>query len=210
MKVSIKSFGLTLALFSFLALIPMSCGLFCQDSCGCGPGTPPQELIIKSMQLNTLNLIGQPVNPLDTLCSREVFKALQVKDFEIKTIADTYSAPSFTFGTAFACSPLPAYSRDEIATIKVINKKQLAVGDGLMWNESEDITAFFGMGYFFTGKLFPIEEFIGNGKSVYLGEFYVLGFNLSPTHPIKLEFDVLVRFKSNKEFLIENQVLSIR
>jgi hypothetical protein len=205
-----KRAGLTLALFSILALIPMSCGLFCQDSCGCGPSAPPKDMIIKSMQLFTLTSNRQAVNPMDTLPFNQVFKAIQVKDFEVKILAESTFAPALSYGLAYACSPSPLYSRDEITSIKVINNKQVSLADGTTIRPTDDITRLFGMGNFYSGNLISVEEFIGTGKTVILEENYKLGFTKSPGKPVKLEFEVKVIFKSGKEILIEDQVLNIR
>lgn len=209
MRLTAKRIGLTISLFSFLALIPMSCGIFCQDSCGCGPSAPPQDLIIKSMQLLTLGPMGQTVNPLDTLSYNQVFKSLEVKEFEIKLLSENFS-PGPSFGLAYACSPLPVYSRDEIIDIRIRNKTALTLADGTTLNPRQDISSYFGMAFFYTDKLATIQEFIGTGRYFFWGENFKLGFKQSPGKALKLEFDVEVSFKSGKAFLLENQVLSIR
>ncbi len=209
MRLTAKRIGLTISLFSFLALIPMSCGIFCQDSCGCGPLPPAQNLIIKSMQLLTVDPSGQTINPLDTLPYNRVFKSLEIKDFEIKLISENFS-PSTSFGLAYACSPLPVYSRDEIIGIKILNKTSVTLADGTTISPQQDISSYFGMAFFYTDKLATIQEFIGTGRYFFLGENFKLGFKQSPGKALKLEFDVEVTFKSGKSFILENQVLSIR
>lgn len=209
MRLTAKRIGLTISLFSFLALIPMSCGIFCQDSCGCGPSAPPQDLVIKSMQILTLGPTAQTVNPLDTLPYTQVFKSLEVKEFEIKLISENFS-PSPSLGLAYACSPLPVYSRDEINAIRIVNKTSVALADGNTLNPQQDISSYFGMAFFYTDKLSTIQEFIGTGRYFFLGENFKLGFKQSPGKALKLEFDVEVTFKSGKSFILENQVLSIR
>lgn len=209
MRLTAKRVGLTICLFSFLALIPMSCGIFCQDSCGCGPSAPPQDLVIKSMQILTLGPTAQTVNPLDTLPYTQVFKSLEVKEFEIKLISENYS-PSPSLGLAYACSPLPVYSRDEINAIRIVNKTSVELVDGTTLNPQQDISSYFGMAFFYSDKLSTIQEFIGTGRYFFLGENFKLGFKQSPGKALKLEFDVEVTFKSGKSFILENQVLSIR
>lgn len=209
MNLTSKRIGLTICLFSFLALIPMSCGIFCQDSCGCGPSAPPQDLVIKSMQMRTMAPIGQTANPLDTLPFNQVFKSLEVKEFEIILLSENFW-PSSSFGLTYACSPLPVYSRDEINAIRILNKTSVTLADGSTLNPQQDISSYFGMAFFYTEKLSTIQEFIGNGRYFFLGENFKLGFKQSPGKALKLEFDVEVTFKSGKAFLLENQVLSIR
>jgi hypothetical protein len=210
MKVRTKKVTLTLGLFTFLALLPMSCGIFCEDLCGCGPGTPPGNLIIKSMELLTLDANRQQVDPLDTFPFDQVSKSLQVKEFEIQGISEFSSFGYSSFGTAFACSPLPIYSKDEITSLQLINRKEIRLGGGTLLKDLEDISTYFGMGNFYTGKLLPIKEFLGSGKAVSLEESFRLGFVTSPGQAIQLEFDLLVKFQSGKELTIPNQVLSIR
>jgi hypothetical protein len=77
-------------------------------------------------------------------------------------------------------------------------------------NPDENITSYFGMGYFYSGQIIPVNEFIGSGRSVSLEESFKLGFNQPPGKAIKLEFEVRVILKSGKVFLIENQVLHLR
>lgn len=209
MNLASKRIGLTICLFSFLALIPMSCGIFCQDSCGCGPSAPAQNLIIKSMQLLTVDPSGQTINPLDTLPYNRVFKSLEIKDFEIKLISENFS-PSTSFGLAYACSPLPVYSRDEIIGIKILNKTSVTLADGTTISPQQDISSYFGMTFFYNDQLITFQEFIGTGRLFFFGENFKIGFIQSPEKPLKLEFDVEVSFKSGKAFLLENQVLSIR
>ena len=209
MNLTSKRIGLTICLFAFLALIPMSCGIFCQDSCGCGPSAPAQNLIIKSMQLRTVALMDQTVNPLDTLPYNRVFKSLEVKEFEIKLISENLS-PSPSFGLAYACSPLPVYSRDEIIGINILNKTSVTLADGTTINPQQDISSYFGMAFFYNDRLTTIQEFIGTGRYFFFGENFKIGFIQSPEKALKLEFDVEVIFKSGKAFRLENQVLSIR
>lgn len=209
MRMNVKRIVLTLSLFGFLALLPMSCGIFCQDSCGCGPLPPAQDLVIKSMQMLTLGPTGQALNPLDTIPFNQVFKSLEIKEFEIKLISENYS-PSSSIGLAYACSPLPVYSRDEINGIKIKNRTPVILADGTNLAPQQDISSYFGMAFFYNNKLIPIQEFIGSGRSFFFGENFKMGFRQFPVQALKIEFDVEVTFKSGKAFLIENQVLSIR
>jgi hypothetical protein len=204
-----KKIFLTIGLFSLLALIPMSCGLFCQDSCGCGPISPPQNLLIKSMRLNTVDPLGQAVNPLDSFPYDKVFKSLEVKDFEI-TVVSEIIGPSTTFGMTYACSPLPISSKDEIIGIKIRNKKEVTLGSGVVLKPEEDISSYFGISFFYSNNLVKIQEFIGSGRSFVLGENFKLGFFQAPGQPISLEFDLEVNFKSGVKFLFENQALTLR
>lgn len=157
----------------------------------------------------TLGPTGQTVNPLDTLSYNQVFKSLEVKEFEIKLLSENFS-PSPSLGLAYACSPVPVYSRDEINAIRILNKTSVTLEDGTTLNPKQDISSYFGMAFFYTDKLSTIQEFIGTGRYFFLGENFKLGFKQSPGKALKLEFDVEVIFKSGKAFLLENQVLSIR
>lgn len=161
------------------------------------------------MQLLTVGPIGQILNTKDTVPHNQVFKSLEVKEFEIKLISESLS-PSSSFGLAYACSPLPVYSRDEIKGIRIQNKTSVSLADGTLLNPQQDISSFFGMSFFYSNRLIPIQEFIGSGRSFILGENFKLGFQQSPGKAIKLEFNVEVTFRSGKVFVLENEVLHIR
>jgi len=209
MRSSIKKIFFTVGLFSLLAVIPMSCGLFCQDSCGCGPITPPQNLLIKSMQLNTVDALGQAVDPMESYPYDKVFKSLEIKDFEIKVVSELIG-PSTTFGMAYACSPLPISSKDEIVGIQIKNKKEETLGNGIVLSPEEDISSYFGITFFYSKNLVQIQEFVGTGRTFVFGENFKLGFLQAPGKTIRLEFDLEVSFKSGVKFLLANQVLTLR
>lgn len=209
MRSTNKKIFVTLGLFSILALIPMSCGLFCQDSCGCGPTSPPQNLVVKSVQLNTVDPFGQSLNPMDSYTYDQVFKSLEIKEFEIELISES-NYQTAAFGLAYACSPVPISSKDEIIGIQIRNKKEETLGTGIVLRPEEDISSYFGMSFLYSKNLIPIQEFIGPGKTFVLGENFKLGLLKAPEKTLRLEFDVEVSLKSGVKFLVENQVLTIR
>jgi hypothetical protein len=200
----------TFILLGILAFLPMSCNLFCRDSCGCGPTAPRQFLVIKSFEILTLNENRQEVLPTLILPYNQVFKAFSVKDFEFISLRDLeYNVP-FTFGTAYACSPIPPGTKESLFSIQVINQSKTTLGDGTSFEIGENITPYFGMNNLYAQGLIPVSDFIGGDRPIYLEDNFKLGFTKNPEKEIKLEFTIRLLFDNGKEFLLPDQTLAIR
>ncbi|MFN3759580.1 MAG: hypothetical protein ACK4SF_10205 [Algoriphagus aquaeductus] len=210
MKQTVKKLGLTLALFSFLALIPMSCGVICNDSCGCGPSAfRTQQMNIKSLDVLTISSTGQEINPSQAMAYDQVFKGIRVKEFDIIKLSEKSVPNQSTFGLALACSQPPLISEEKFQTIQVINRKEFALSNGTQVLKGEDITDLFGINSIYVGTLLPLNVFVDSGRNFILEEYFKLGLLEAPEEPISFFFDLKVKFDNGKEFIFTDQNLNI-
>lgn len=205
-----KKLFLTVGLLTFLALMPMSCGLVCTDSCGCSPNFPEQKLLIKSFEVLTVAGDGQRIQPTLTQPYDQVFKAIRIKDFDLVSLAEPDFFQPWTLGAAFACSPPPVESIEKLRNIEIINLSEQTLADGTVLKLGETITPYFGMNDFFAQGLIPVNDFLKNNKDLVLEDFFKLGFTKNPGKPINLEITIRIVMENGKEFILNNQIHSIR
>lgn len=187
----------------------MSCGLFCYDSCGCGPLPTPQEFKIQSFITQTVNQSGQEITDSDAKPYDQIFKSLRIDSVEFirQSSLPPYSYSSF--GTAFACSPIQPSSVNTLKLIQIINQKEFSLADGRTFKVGDPISTLFGMKYFHASGLTPIDNFIAPGKILVLDELYKIGLLQDPEKELKLEFTILLVFDDAQDFSIADQVLNI-
>lgn len=211
MKRNEKRVFTTLSLFSFLALMPMSCNLFCaSDSCGCEPSSKPQEIRIKSFATQLVNesnveISESEINPYD-----QVFITLLSNEVEFKTLGSIESSQTWTFGTAFACSILPPTTENTLYLIQIINEKEFSSNDGTVFSPGENISALFGINYIFSSELTTIQNFIGPGLKLTQEDKFKIGLLQNPHKDLQLKFTIRLRFDDAQEFLITDQTLNVR
>jgi len=210
MRKSIKRTYLTFWLFSFLALMPMSCGLFCTDSCGCGPSPPLKNLVVKSFEAETINADGQQIQPTLSQPYNQVFKVIRIKDFEYVSLNTFDFFEPWNLGTAFACSPIPPSTKNTLYLIQILNQKEITLGNGTKFELGEDISSYFGMSHFYGPNLISISNFIGPGIKMIQEDNFKIGFLKDPEKEINLGFTIRLVFDNGEEFLLENQIHSIK
>lgn len=200
----------TFSLLTFLAILPMSCGVVCLDTCGCNPSFPQQTLKIKSFEVLTVAGNGQRIQPTLAQPFDQVFKAIRIKDFDLITLEKSDFLEPTSLGTAFACSPPPIIAKEKLSRIQVINLKEITLGDGTLLSLGEDITPYFGMNDFFAQGLVPVNQFLAGGRSLILEDFFKLGFVRNPGKEINLELSIRLLMDNGEEFVLANQIHSIR
>ncbi|TDQ19341.1 hypothetical protein DFQ04_1162 [Algoriphagus boseongensis] len=195
-------------LFGFLAIIP-GCEIFCTDSCGCGPTTPPKSVEIRSFEVLTLSSDNKEVNPSETKPFDQVVKAFRINEFNLVSELPGELGFHWGLGTALACSPAPLSSKEKLIDLQVINTKEVQLGDGTTLQAGQDITELFGFKNFFQSQLISLSEFLKEPQFLYLGEFITTGFMMDPGKNIDLELDFILKLEKGKEFLIPKEVLKI-
>jgi hypothetical protein len=209
MKSSQKRIFTTISLFSFLALFPMGCDLFCTDSCGCGSTVAPKDFFVESFSVFTVNESGVELDETNTFPYDKIFKTFQIEDVKF-TSQKRESANSFTFGTALACSPIPPQSANTLIQIQLINQKEFTLADGQIVPVGDDITAFFGVNNFFAAGLKDFESLVESGLRLTNEDYFKIGFLNNPEKELNLEFTIRFEFDDAQEILLTDQILNIR
>ncbi len=200
----------TFGLLTFLAIMPMSCGVVCLDTCGCNPSFPQQKLLIRSFEVLTIAGNGQRIQPTLTQPFDQVFKAFRIKDFELISFENSNLFEPWSLGTAFACSPPPIYAEEKLVQVQIFNLKEVTLGDGTSIALGEDISPYFGINDFFAQGLVPVNQFLSGGRTLILEDFFKLGFIKNPGKEISLELSIRLLMDNGEEFILGNQILSIR
>lgn len=206
----IKKGLLTTGLFTFLALLPMSCGLFCNDSCGCGPVTRPREFVIESFATNTVDDLGNVIPENQSRNYNQIFKSVEIRDIRFTSEAQVEESNPTSMGLAFACSPAPDASINELQLIEIINEVEFTLVDGTEYAIGENLSSLFGISEVYRTNLIPIEEFPQFGAKLYLDDFFKIGLFQNPEKEINLKFTIRLRFNDGQEFLLTDQTLNIQ
>ncbi len=209
MKLSVKKLTLTGFLFCFFALLPMSCGIFCNDSCGCDPVYEVRDFSISSFETKSLRADGQRVSPETVLPYDEIYKAFLIKEVQVLSANEGDQSISSTFGLAMACSPMPPKSIEKMTGVQLINTKEITLGDGTILELGQDLTELFGISYFFSAETVPISQFFDGPLDVYQEDLFKLEWLKDPEREVVLEFTLRIFFENGKEFTLENEIMSI-
>jgi hypothetical protein len=199
----------TVTIFAFIALLPLSCGITCNDPCGCEPQFEVKDFNILSFETLSLTKLGQRVNPTTPLPYDQIFKAFRI--LETQTISSIENNTTNGIpGVAFACSPVTPKSAQQMTGIQLLNSKEVTLGDGTVLKVGQDITEFFEVNYFFVEKTVPFESFFKQPVTVYREDLFKLGWKQDPKKEVILEFSIRIFMTNGKEFNLNNEVLSIR
>lgn len=199
----------TVTVFAFIALLPISCGILCNDPCGCGPQFEVKDFNILSFETLSLTKPGQRVNPTTPLPYDQIFKVFRI--LNTQTLSSIENNPAIGIpGVAFACSPVTPKSAQLMTGIQLLNSKEVALGDGTVLKVGQDITEFFEVNYFFEEKTLPFESFFKRPLAIYREDLFKLGWKQDPKKEIILEFSIRIFMTSGKEFNLNNEILSIR
>ncbi len=209
MKNSWKKLFTTVTLFAFFAFLPISCGLLCRDSCGCGPSPKLQEIRVNSFLVSTVDIAGVEVPESVPNAFDQVFKSIRIDDVEF--LSEIQNAPtSFSsFGTAFACSPIPPKTVNALNLIQIISESEFTTSDGIQYSEGETISSLFGGNYFYGAELIALEDFVEGGLELFQYEDLKVGMLANPEKELNLKFTIRLVFDDAQEFLLPNQILNI-
>lgn len=203
-----KSVLSTVLLFVILSILPMGCGLFCSDSCGCGPNFPPQTFRINSFEIFTAAFDGQQIFPSTFLPYDKVFKAIRVKNFDL---LGELKSPKFQgLNMAFACSPPSPTSSKKLVDIQIVNLNEVTFGDGTILEPGQNISELFAIGYFYSNSLKSIPEFIEDGYTLYLEDLLKLGIRKNPGKEISLEVSISIVLQDGSAFTFQNEIWSLQ
>jgi len=199
----------TVILFVFISLLPISCGILCNDPCGCGPRFEVKDFNILSFETLSLTKPGQRVNPTTPLPYDQIFKVFRILETQTLTALETNSSNGIP-GVAFACSPVSPKSAQQMTGIQLLNSKELTLGDGTVLKVGQDISEFFEINYFFEEKTLSFESFFKEPITIYQEDLFKLGWKQDPKKEIILEFSIRIFMTGGKEFNLNNEILSIR
>jgi len=204
-----KKLASTFLVFSILALIP-SCGIFCNDSCGCSPDFPEQSARIKSFEILTFSTGNQQVPPSLAQPYDQIVKAFRIKDFDLLSLQERENYLGSGFGLALACSPPPIYSEKKLVDVKIINLKEVQLANGSIWETGQNISSQFVMTNFFSTDFQEISAFIGEGYNLTLDEFFKIRLNKDPGKDLNLELNFSLVLEGGQEFIIPMELWNIK
>lgn len=210
MKINQKRLFTTVSLFSLLALMPMSCNLFCYDSCGCGPTPEPYLFVVQSFITQTVDETGTETPETEMKPFDQVFKSLRIEEYELHTQSMIESPRFSSFGTALACSPLPPESKYTLYLVQIINQTEFTLIDGSTFSVGDNISTLFGMSHLYAPGLSTIKNFMAPGLKPSLEDYFKIGFLENPEKELKLKFTIRFVFDNAQEYLLTDQVLNVR
>lgn len=208
MEAFYKKSLVTALLFSFLALLPISCDLVCNDSCGCGSQTEAKDFKIISFEMFTVNLNGEELSQDLTQPYNQVLKTFKIKEIEMLSYIE--SSNLGIPGVALACSPLPPKSQEKLEGLKIFNTKEVTLGDGTVLKAGDILNDFFEINYYFISDSAPIEEFFSENRIIYLDDYFKLSFIKDPKMEIVIEFSMQLIFENGREISINGEKLNIQ
>lgn len=209
MRNSKKKFFTTLFLLGFLAFLPISCDVLCNNSCGCGPVPETKNFSVISFSSSTVNSQGQEIPAEEFGFYNEVHKELKVQDFELVSFLDLPSSPSIP-GIAFACDPLPPKSIDELVFIEIYNSKEVTLDDGTVLKVGEILNDFFTINTAYTTDPKNISDFFSQSWEIYFYEPFNLHFSKNPGKEIVITFSIRFLLENEKEISLNDVILSIK
>lgn len=211
MQFNSKKTLLTLAIFSGMALLPLSCNIvdpFCNSSCGCGSTPTVTDFLIQDFEIQTLQSNGNEADsesfyPFDQLS--KVFTLGEVEYLALETSSSSNGIP----GLAFACSIAPPKSANKLKNIQIFNTEEVMLESGDVLKVGDNISHLFGLNYYHNQGLESIADFIENGVEIYLDDSFKLQFQNDPKKELKLSFSIQIQLDGGQEFNYQNEVLRI-
>lgn len=198
------------ALMLMGGIIPMSCDLFCRDSCGCKPLPPTKEFSISGFDMKDLIIGSSAYNPDTFFPTDQYFKVIEVSEFEFLTQNQESKMNSFFINAAFACSPIPPNASQSIAELKIISKKTISLDEDDVILEDQEVTNRFVISNYPSMNAESITSFLENEQWIFLGEPFYLRWEDSISKETELQFDVFIKLSDGQEFFFENEVMKIK
>jgi hypothetical protein len=198
------------ALMLAIGIIPMSCDLFCQNSCGCGPMSPSREFSIKDLAIGDL-VIGTSAFSSELFYAiDQYYKVIEITGFEYLTDFQEIKISFSLINSVYACSPAPQTSIQKLTDLKIINKKETTLSNNNLVLEDQEITDRFLISNYPTTTGQTITLFLENDQVMYMGEPFYLRLNETISNETELNFDILVKLNDGQEFKFEDQVMKIK
>ncbi|WP_194976883.1 hypothetical protein [Aquiflexum lacus] len=191
-------------------IIPMSCDLFCRDSCGCGSPIPMREFSIKDLTIGDLVIGTSAFNPDLFYAKDQYFKVIEISGFEYLTENQDFKFSFHFFNSVYACSPAPNISFQHIAELKIINKKETVLSESNLILEAQDISEKFLISNYPSIDGQAIISLLEEEQKFYLGESFFLKWNESITGETELIFDIFIKLSDGQEFLFADEVMKIK
>ncbi len=191
-----------------LALLPISCDIVCNDTCGCGSQTQVNDFKIISFEMLTVNTQGEEVNPEIPQPYQQILKTFKIKDIEVLSNIEssTFGVP----GVVYACSPIPPKSQERLEDLKLFNLKEVTLGDGTVLKAGDILNDLFQINYYFVSETKPIEEFLSENNTLYLDDYYKLTFIKDPKKEVIIEFSLQLIFENGRTISVNNEQLNIK
>jgi hypothetical protein len=199
------------AVMLFLGIIPTSCGIFCNDSCGCKPLPPVKDFSIRNFGTENIVLNIDSFNPESFYDREKTFKVVKIVDFEFISENNTEKEGFGIISGAYACSPNPSFSVQLISGLKIINRQETTISEADILAVNQDISERFLVTDFpqFEGK--TISQYLIEGKKLELGESLLIQWKddlLGGT--LELLFDIEIKLSDGQEFVLENESMRIK
>jgi hypothetical protein len=198
------------ALMLIIGAIPMSCDLFCRDSCGCKPLPPPKKFSIKDLNIQDFVLGNSAFNKETFYPKDQYFKSINVMDFEFISQNQESKMSYFFITGVYACSPIPPSSIQTFTEIKIINKKEITLSDNNLVLKDQEITDKFLISNYPRPSGENITYFLENEQWIFMGEPFYLRWEGSISNETELTFDVFIKLDDGQEYFFEEEVMKIK
>lgn len=196
--------------FLAIGVIPMSCDLFCQNPCGCGPMSPSREFSIKDLAIGDLVIGTSAFNPELFYAIDQYYKVIEITGFEYSTEFQETKISFPLINSVYACSPAPQTSIQKLTDLKIINKKETTLSNNNLILEDQEITDRFLISNYPTTTGQTITMFFENEQVMYMGEPFYLRLNETISNETELNFDIQIKLSDGQEFNFEDEVMKIK
>lgn len=199
-----------LLIILFLGIVPVSCMDQCNGPCGCNPVFETEDFSITTFSIETLFRADRnfAFDPNRFYFHQTLYKAFWVSGLKPVSEIKTPEKGSFFLNTAFACSPPESYSIETLRTIRIINKKEIAVNaneilqEGAVINEKFVLTQNFQQEYNLT-------DFIKNRHRFLKNERLYLKFTSVPAGNIEITFDLEIELDNGVVYRFDNETMKV-
>ncbi|MCH6198378.1 hypothetical protein MMU07_02220 [Aquiflexum sp. LQ15W] len=205
MKKNFVAFVLFLLMFG---AIPISCDILCLDSCGCGNNVPPKDFSIKDFEVKDF-LMGQTFNPDFYYPKDDLYKLIEVSDFEFLSQTGHSILGAGFIQIAKACSPAPNESKESITGIMITTKKQFGVSPEKNIEIGSDISGYFLISNYPSNLAETISDYLNIKPKIYLGDGLFLKWNSSLVENLELVFDLKIELSNGKVFVFEDEKMKL-
>ncbi|EAZ79233.1 hypothetical protein [Algoriphagus machipongonensis] len=196
-------------LFMAFAILPISCDVLCNDSCGCGPSPETKDFNILSFETRTVDANGNELDPLSFQPYDQVYKEFGIDEYEFISYESNSKIMTGIPGVAYACSPIPPKSQEKLITLEIYNTSELVLGDGTTLKVGDLLNSFFEIDSDYISEPKSIEDFFAEPVELYNYEKFRLSFTKNPEKETLITFSLHFIFENNKEITANNIVLSI-
>jgi len=200
-----KRFGIVLLLYFLLEAVSVSCSLICP--CGCDTGSTPKRMDIQSWNVYTA---GHNFEMLDTTKVYDYNKILKVIHVDERFYVSTQESVGGLIATAYACSPAPVESIQQIESIKLISLNEIVLtSETDVIPKGTDLNSRFMMTYQGASNLEPIDTFIQD-LIIYDDDQFKLQLNQKPYKETTLKFDLIITMTDGKVTELKNQIMKVK